>query len=209
MRLSMLNTNLDELNYVVFDTETTGLSPQKGARLVEIAAVKISSGLNLDLSETFESLINPCVPIPYQAYRVHGIDDSMVRDKPKAGDVIPSFFNFCADSIVLAHNANFDGRFVDYQAEKDGIANIMTKLVCSVKLTKTAYPGLDKYSLDYLINHFELDLPLPDGYRHRALFDAAHTGLLIIRCIRQLKRNGIFTLGELLEVSPKSFIKWA
>ena len=206
--MSLMDKNFEELTFTVFDTETTGMSPAKGARLCEIAAVKIVPGLELDLSSHYETLIDPEVPIPYNVFRIHGISDSMVKGKPKISEALEGFAGFCTDSICAAHNASFDYRFVSHHAENLGVYMPLSKLLCTVKLAKTAYKGLSSYSLDYLLNHFDIDVPLPETYRHRAMYDAAHTAMLMIKCLRQLRRDGIFTLKELYGEGPSAFYSW-
>lgn len=193
----MLNTPFTELTFTVFDTETTGMSPLKGSRLVEIAAVKVKPGLVVDLQDTFSTLINPMTDIPYQAYAIHGINTRMVHDKPEAYEVLPKFFDFCGDSITAAHNAGFDYAFLKHHCEEKDVPFSMKRVIDTVKLARAAQKGLKSYSLDNLIHHYEMKIPLPDTYRHRALYDAAYTALLLCICLKRLASEDICTPAHL------------
>ncbi len=201
----MINTPFTELTFTVFDTETTGMSPVKGARLLELAAVRVKPGLTIDLQDTFCELIDPKSDIPYQAYAIHGISKTMVCGKPEAHEVIPRFMDYCGGSITAAHNAGFDYAFLKHHLEEKHLAFDMPKVIDTVKLARAAHKGLRSYSLDNLINHFEIHIPLPDSYRHRALFDAAHTALLLCICLKQLISQNICTPAHLFTHNRQSF----
>ncbi|GAB1537334.1 hypothetical protein ADMFC3_29650 [Geovibrio sp. ADMFC3] len=204
----MINKPIEELTFTVFDTETTGMSPDKGSRLVEIAAVKIEPNLTLNLQNRFETLIDPCCDIPYQAYAVHGISRAMTKGKPKAEEVIPEFIGFVGDSIAIAHNAGFDCKFVYHTLDKCQHSHSFTKIIDTIGLARLAFPGLTSYSLDNLMSQLELDIPVPAAYRHRALFDAAHTALLTVRCFEALYAKGVRTLQDLYGKQGRLFYKW-
>jgi DNA polymerase-3 subunit epsilon len=204
----MLNKQIEELTFTVFDTETTGMVPAKGAKLVEIAAVKIEPGLVLNLKNRFETLIDPECEIPYSAYAVHGISRQMVCGKPVAEVVVPEFVSFTENTIVIAHNAGFDCKFINYVLDSCGIEAVPAKVMDTIGLSKVAFPGLKSYSLDNLMSELELEVPVPATYRHRALFDAAHTALLAIRCFEALRLQGIRTLKELYDKRITPFYKW-
>lgn len=201
----MLNTPFTELTFTVFDTETTGMSPQKGARLVELAAVKLKPGLRVDLQDTFCTLINPKTDIPYQAYAIHGINTRMVFDKPEAYEILPSFYDYADGSITAAHNAGFDVAFLKHHSEEKGIVFPLTKVIDTVKLARASEKGLKSYSLDNLIRYYDINIPLPDSSRHRALFDAAHTALLLSICLRRLISENICTPAQLFMQYRQSF----
>lgn len=201
----MTDTPFTEMSFTVFDTETTGMSPVKGARLVEIAAVKVKPGLVVDLQDTFSTLINPMTDIPYQAYAIHGINTRMVYDKPEAYQVIPQFFDFAGDDIIAAHNAGFDCAFIKHHCEEKGLPFSMNRVIDTVKLARAAEKGLKSYSLDNLIHHYEMNIPMPDTYRHRALFDAAHTALLLCICLKRLASENICTPTHLFSHYRQTF----
>jgi len=204
----MFDKKFDELTFTVFDTETTGMSPDKGARLVEIAAVKVKPGLVLDLQDTFNTLINPKVSIPYNAYAVHGISSSMVAGKPEARDVLPEFYKFAGDSIAAAHNARFDCSFVRHHSTESCISFPLKRIIDTVKLTKASHKGLSSYSLGNLIKHFGMNITLPDTYRHRALYDAAYTALLLTISLKKLSSQNICTFRHLSKQPKSPIFHW-
>ncbi|WP_022849928.1 3'-5' exonuclease [Limisalsivibrio acetivorans] len=204
----MKTTRFDELTFTVFDTETTGISPKKGAKLLEIAAVRVEPGFKINLNERFETLIDPECSIPYQAYAVHGISRTMVKGKPTDREVIPSFLEFTGESIVAAHNARFDCSFIMHCVDKHSLGDVPPMVIDTVKLARAAFPGLPSYSLDSLMRNLELDVPLPATYRHRALFDAAHTALLLANCFKELYARGIETPEALYNDTKGSFYRW-
>lgn len=204
----MFDTPFEELTFTVFDTETTGMSPDKGARLVELAAVKVKPGLVLDLSDTYNTLIDPRTNIPYSAYAIHGINTRMVAGKPEAKDILPEFFEFAEGSVVAAHNARFDCSFLEHHSREADLSNPVTRILDTVKLARAAQQGLKSYSLGNLISHYEMKIPLPDTYRHRALYDAAHTALLLTICLKKLSAENICTPRHLFSMKKSPVFCW-
>jgi DNA polymerase-3 subunit epsilon len=204
----MLDTPFDQLTFTVFDTETTGMSPEKGAKLLEIGAVKVKPGLVLDLQDTYCTLINPQAPIPYNAYAVHGISTAMVADKPVIDEVLPEFFDFAQNTVIAAHNARFDCSFVAHQSAECFMDNPLRRVIDTVKLARSAHSGLKSYSLGNLIHHFDMKIPLPDTYRHRALYDAAHTALLLTICLKKLAEQDICTIRHMTKLSKSPVYRW-
>ena len=204
----MFDTKFDELTFTVFDTETTGMSPKKGAKLLEIGAIKVKPGLVIDLKDSFNTLINPKADIPYNAYAIHGINTTMVHDKPEVHEVLPEFYDFAGDTVVAAHNARFDCSFVKYHSEESALDYPLRKVIDTVKLARMAHSGLESYSLGNLIHHFDMNIPLPDTYRHRALYDAAHTALLLTICFKKLLSDNICTFRQLSKLPKTPIYHW-
>ena len=128
-------TNLSDLKrngkYVVFDIETTGLSPNS-CRITEIGAIKIENG---EICDKFSQLINPGVPIPPNITELTGISDQMVAGMPDISEVLPEFLSFCRDCTVVAHNASFDCGFIRYNAAEQGL-EFHNKTLDTLKLTR-------------------------------------------------------------------------
>lgn len=151
--------------FVVFDTETTGMPP--GARLVEIGALKVRGG---NIVDRYEQLIYPETPIPPGVIRVHGIEDQDVAEAPTAADALPEFLKWIGKLPLVGHNVRFDASMLAVEAVRVGLVLPENPTLCSLQASR----GLLKrrsHSLENLVR--ELDLPAAD--HHRALADAQHT----------------------------------
>ncbi|MBZ4672257.1 MAG: polymerase epsilon subunit [Deferribacteraceae bacterium] len=199
MSILGLNKPLKEYTFTVVDTETTGLSPYKGAELLEISAVKINSDFNLDLNNHFTTLIKPEKPIPSKTIEINGIDEKMVENAPLIDEVLPKFAEFAENTVFIAHNAKFDFTFINYYMKKHCVD---CKLVCildTVSITKKFYPNIGRYNLDSLIRYFDINVEIENSYRHRALFDAVNTSVVFLKAVEKMKFLGLdLTLSNLL-----------
>ncbi|AWN22168.1 DNA polymerase III subunit epsilon [Deinococcus irradiatisoli] len=177
--------------YVVFDLETTGLSPEKDA-IVEIGALKIRGG-EIREHERFESLVRPVYPdgsprpIPWQAARVHGIRDAMVAQAPVLSEVLPEFLEFVGGAAVVAHNVTFDSGFMRAAARRHGLLWAPSRELCTVQLSRRAFPRERAHNLDVLAQR--LGLSFAQGGRHRSFGDVQITAQAFLR------------LSELLEAA--------
>ncbi len=158
------------LREILFDTETTGFDPASGDRIVEIGAVEL-----LDLLPTgreFYSFVNPQRVIPFESTKIHGITNEMVENAPIWADVSKKFMDFIGeDSFIVAHNAEFDLNFLNYQNSHLGIESIGKERVKdSLALAKKKFPG-QANSLDALCRRFNIDLS-SRADRHGALLDS-------------------------------------
>lgn len=192
----MIHKHFKELTYTVVDTETTGYTP-KYAKMVEIAAVKIYPDFTIDYKNTFSELINPEISIPYNAYKVHNISNDMVKDKPVIEEIMPSFLSFAENSVIVGHNVNFDMRFIKHEAELCNLPLPFNHVLDTLSLSKKAVPNLDAYKLDNLIDYFNIKLDIKDSDRHRALFDAVNTAIIMIKCMEILANKGICCISHL------------
>jgi len=164
MNPSMTN-DISTLEFVAFDTETTGLSPTSEA-LVEIAAVRFD--LLTGATEYFQSLVNPGKPIPYEATRVHGINDDMVFEAPTIAQVMPQFFQFINNAIPVAHNAPFDIGFVSHHAARLNMALPETPILDSCMYSRRTFREMPSHKLETLVK----ELNIGGSTFHRALADA-------------------------------------
>ncbi len=135
---------------VVFDLETTGFSPE-GDRIVELAAVELRHGVP-GRSRTW--LVNPGIPIPPAASRVHGITEADIRDAPPVDRVLRAFAAFAGDRPLAAHNARFDAAFLRAAAARHGLSEPPGRLIDTLELFRLALPGLQSHSLQALAAHY-------------------------------------------------------
>lgn len=156
---------LDE-TYVVFDIETTGLSPAS-CRITEIGAIKIENG---KITDKFSQLINPGMPIPYNITELTGISDDMVSGKPAIAEVLPKFLDFCKGATVVAHNAAFDCGFIRYNASALGL-EFHNHIIDTLRLSREQFPDENKHSLDVMCKRLGVSLE----NHHRAVDDATAT----------------------------------
>lgn len=165
-RLPTATTRMENITFVIFDTETTGFSPAKD-RLVEIGAVKVRNGEKLG-EKTW--LINPQRYIPYYVQDVHHITPEMVKNSPTFAEVYPEFLEFIDGSVLIAHNAPFDVRFISAEAERAGMPAPKNGVLDSLALFRTWYPELKSHRVADLIDLFEIST---DGmHEHRATDDS-------------------------------------
>ncbi|NQT29230.1 MAG: hypothetical protein HQ596_01530 [Candidatus Saganbacteria bacterium] len=175
--------SIDNLECVILDVETTGLYPTEH-ELTEIAGIKIKG---TEIINIFSSLIKPHHPIPQKITELTGIDDEMVRDFPPAEIILPKFVEFIEDSILIAHNAEFDLSFIKYHLKKLANQELNNSIVCTVKIARYLLPGIENHKLHSVGKHF--DLPIQN--RHRAMGDCELTFGIWQKFIPLLKEKGI------------------
>lgn len=139
---------------IVLDTETTGLSPQSGDRLVEIGCVELIN--HVPTGDNFHVYINPEREMPEEAERIHGLSDSFLADKPLFAEVAQDFRDFIADSTLIIHNAPFDMGFLNAEMERAGHRQLSNEVIDTVQLARQRHPGA-RVSLDALCKHYGID----------------------------------------------------
>lgn len=153
---------------VILDTETTGLDPASGDRIVEIGCVETRN--HLPTGEVFHCYVNPERDMPEGAFAVHGLSTEFLADKPVFADIAEQFLGFIGDAPLVIHNAEFDLRFLNAELALLGRAPIeRVRAVDTIALARRRYPGA-QVSLDALCRRFEIDLSRRD--KHGALLDA-------------------------------------
>ena len=153
---------------IVFDTETTGLSPAGGDRMVEIGCVELFN--RVETGRSFHSYFNPGRPMPSEAEEVHGLSDRFLSDKPNFHERCEELLEFIGDSPLVAHNAAFDFGFINHELGQCGRPPVCTsRMVCTLTLARQKFPGA-KHSLDALCTRFGVDRS--QRIKHGALLDA-------------------------------------
>jgi DNA polymerase-3 subunit epsilon len=199
----MSNTfhNLPADQLVVFDFETTGLSPDMGDRAIEIGAVLIENGR---ITDRFQQLMNPGVRIPLFIENLTGITNAMVKESRTNTEVMKDFYNFIAGRNLVAHNASFDERFL--RAEFRRIKKSCTfGIACSLLAARRIFQNAPNHQLATLAHYKNLP---SDGIYHRALADAevtAHLWLSLLAELREQHELDEITFGfmQTLTKTPK------
>jgi DNA polymerase-3 subunit epsilon len=153
---------------IVFDTETTGLNPVGGDRMVEIGCVEIFN--RIETGRHFHAYFNPGREMPFEAEAVHGLSTVFLSDKPRFDERVEELLEFIEDSPLVAHNASFDFGFLNFELENCGRPLVcMSRMVDTLTLARTRHPGA-KHSLDALCMRFGIDRS--HRVKHGALLDA-------------------------------------
>lgn len=170
---------------VVLDFETTGLSPDQGDRAIEIGAVKLVDGVVVD---TFQQLMYPGRRIDYFIESYTGITNNMLKEAPPCREVMREFANFIDGFNLVAHNASFDGRFLD--AELHRIKRKQRgEFACSMLIARRIYPDSINHKLGTLVEYKQLP---NEGVFHRALADSQMTAHLWLALLDDIKANYAF-----------------
>lgn len=153
---------------IAFDTETTGLDPNTGHRIVDLGCVEMVDKIRT--GRTFQSYLNPERDVPPEAQAVHGITTAFLRDKPVFAEVAEGWLDFVADSPLVIHNAAFDLKFINFELQRLGFAALpASRTIDTVTMARRKFPG-SPASLDALCKRFAIDLS--SRTKHGALLDA-------------------------------------
>ncbi|WP_321372325.1 exonuclease domain-containing protein [uncultured Desulfuromusa sp.] len=190
--------SLRKLTYVVFDTETTGLNPSRGDEIIQLGAIRIVNG-QLLYHEVIDQLIDPKRFVPHESVAIHGIQPALLLGQPTIDKVLPHFQTFVENSVLVAHNAAFDMRFLQLQEEKTGIV-FENPVLDTLLLSSIVHPNQDSHSLDVLAERLNVTIV----GRHTALGDAIVTGEILLKLVPLLEAQGIYTLAEALTATSQS-----
>ena len=153
---------------IIFDTETTGLEPGNGDRLVEIGCIEMVD--RIVTGRTFHAYFNPGRTMPAEAERVHGLSDAFLANKPFFADQADKLLDFIEDSPLVAHNASFDFGFLNMELGRCGLGSIgLDRMVDTIAIARTLHPGA-KHTLDALCSRYGIDRS--HRVKHGALLDA-------------------------------------
>jgi DNA polymerase III epsilon subunit family exonuclease len=181
---------LEEAEFVVFDLETTGLSAQS-SRICELGAVRVRA---LGLVDSFQSLVDPGVPLPQPVARLTGLHEQELRGAPPVGTVVGRFLSFAGDTPLVAHNARFDQRFLERQLSRRESRRLAEPPLCTAALARRLLASRQRrVSLSALAQFFGV----PTAPCHRALPDAEATAEVLIRLIELAQELGARRVSEL------------
>ena len=193
------NRKLSELTYTVFDLETTGLNPNEGDEIISVGAIRMVNGRLLQ-DEHFEQLIDPQRSVPWESVKIHGIHPEMLKGKPKIQEVLPMFHEFAKDTILVAHNAAFDMRFLQLKEDQTGV-QFLNPVLDTLLLSAVVHPSHEDHNLEAIAGRLGVQILA----RHTAMGDAIATGEMYLKFLPLLAQQQIFTLQEALAASRKSF----
>jgi DNA polymerase III epsilon subunit family exonuclease len=177
-----MRRNLDEIEFIIFDTETTGLSPETGDRIVELAAVRVKGEKRLGV---FQSLVDPKRPISEAAFQVNHISSQMLVGAPVIEEVMPKFMEFVEGSCLCSYNASFDMAFLNNELKISGGSFPSNTYVADVlKMAKRLLPGLERYALWSVLEN----LGIRQQQEHRALSDVELT-LQVFHIFKEMLRT--------------------
>ena len=154
---------------IALDIETTGLSFLEGHKIVEVGCVELLN--NLPSGKTWQRYINPERPMPEEAFKIHGLSDEFLFNKPVFSDIIDDFLNFIKDSDLIIHNSRFDLPFINYELEinkSKALDPKKNKIIDTLNLARKMYPG-QSVSLDALSRRYKINI---ERENHGALLDA-------------------------------------
>jgi DNA polymerase-3 subunit epsilon len=191
-----VTARLDELVFAVVDVETTGSRPGDD-RITEVAVVFAGPGGRVETA--LDTLVNPERPIPTAVTRLTRITDDMVRDRPVFAEVADDLLSALAGNVFVAHNAQFDWRFLDAEVRRARDLRLDGPRLCTVKLTRRLVPGLKHRGLDSVTRYFGVEVE----QRHRAGSDARATARVLVRLLGLAAEQGAATLEDLWHVDTR------
>ncbi len=191
---------INDVDFVIFDVETTGLLPKSGDRIVEIAALRYKNGKSFD---AFSSLINPQREISAGAFEVNRISQEMVKEAPVSAEVLPKFLDFIGNSCLAGYNVSFDLGFLENELKLLGV-NLPedTAAVDVMQMARRIIPDMDRYGLASVVRRLGINIP----QEHRALSDCQLTAGVFNRLLSLLMEKGLdnfLQFYNLFGVNPK------
>jgi len=189
--------SLEETNFSILDTETTGLHVEKGDQIISVASLRVS---NLKISEEkiLNELVNPKMKIPEASIKIHNITDDQVQAKPTLFEINEKILKFIKKSILVGHNINFDINFLKENSKGSSLAHRMKviKAIDTIYLTASLFPDLKNYELTNLCEKFKIETK--DQIRHSALGDCTITARLFLYLLNIAKSKGVKNITDLI-----------
>ena len=180
-----MHRDLQDVEFTIFDTETTGLDPNSGDRIVEIAAIKIKGS---ERGAVFQSLVNPRREISFPAFQVNHISQDMLRDAPPIEKIMPDFLGFIENSCLCSYNAGFDLGFLNNELALTGKGALRDIIVVDIlKMARRIMPKLERHALWFVANSLGINI----RQEHRALADVELTIAVFEQLTDILRQKGI------------------
>lgn len=186
---------LTDVKFACLDTETTGLSPEGGGKICEVAVSVSKAGRPVD---EFTTLINPGMPMHPDVIAIHGITNEMVKDAPKFADVLPKLLGVLDNCVIVAHNADFDLSFLQYEFEQCGMRFPKYPVIDTLKLARKS-GRFEKNRLGFVAQQLGINC---DGW-HRAMADTKMAEQILYHFLTELSKQGVTTLEQLYEFQFK------
>ncbi len=181
-----------DMDYVVFDVETTGLSPVDGDRIIELAAARVRRGVIVDRYTTF---VNPQRPLNPEAQKLNNISQDMVKGAPTSAEILPRFLEFAGGSCLVAHNASFDIKFVAFELALAGRKlQESVPVLDTMKMSKGFLPHLTSQRLEYIAH----SLGVTVNTTHRALADVEILVAVMVRLFGLAPDYNVVTFQDLV-----------
>lgn len=190
---------LTEITFAVFDTETTGLDPSGGDKIISIASVRVVNGRLLH-DERFEQFVDPERSLPFESTQIHGIQPEMLKGQPTIDKVLHFFQQFAEDTVLVAHNAAFDMRMLQINEAETGV-RFINPVLDTLLLSAVVHPSQQDHNLEAIAKRLGVSII----GRHTALGDAITTGEIFIKLIPLLAKMGIYTLKDARKASRKTY----
>jgi DNA polymerase-3 subunit epsilon len=191
---------LASLSYVVVDVETTGTSPWSGDRITEIAAIVVRDGV---VAERFETLVNPERSIPPMITNLTQINWEMVKDAPRFRDICDDLVRVLSGHVFVAHNVDFDWRFVSSEVQRASGQRLTGRRLCTVRLARRVLPQLRSRRLDSVANYYGVEILA----RHRAAGDAVATAHVLLRLLDEARGHECRCWDDLQRLLGESMAK--
>lgn len=189
--------SLEQSNFSILDTETTGLHVEKGDQIISIASLKVSD-LKIDEQNYLDELVNPNMKIPESSTKIHNITDDQVKSKPSLLEISEKILKFLKKSVLVGHNINFDINFLKENSKGSQLADRMKviKSIDTIYLTASLFPDLKNYELSNLCEYF--NIKTDDQIRHSALGDCIITARLFLYLISIAQTKGVKNIANLM-----------
>lgn len=189
--------SLEQSNFSILDTETTGLHVEKGDQIISVASLKVSD-LKIDEQNYLDELVNPNMKIPESSTKIHNITDEQVKSKPSLLEISEKILKFLKKSVLVGHNINFDINFLKENSKGSQLADRMKviKSIDTIYLTASLFPDLKNYELSNLCEYF--NIKTDDQIRHSALGDCIITARLFLYLISIAQTKGVKNIANLM-----------